>query len=73
MSIRIPESELMAEKLGMIVLCENCGKRLKRKYVARIGYWDHEDTDTFWCDETGWSKALARPGPLANTYEWEPK
>jgi hypothetical protein len=71
--INIPETELMAEKLGMIVLCENCGKRLIRKSVARIGYYHHEENETFWCAEKGGFRASARLGPLAREYDREPK
>ena len=79
--INISDSELMAEKLGMIVLCENCGKRLKRTYVARIGTWRHEDSDSCWCPMRkiegkciiGSGQAHPRKGPMADCYEMEPK
>ena len=78
--IEIPDTELMAEKLGMIVLCDNCGKRLKRVYAARIPTWQHEETDDYWCPMrkvdgrciTGiLDSASPRSGPLADQYEME--
>jgi hypothetical protein len=71
--IEIPDTELMAEKLGMIVLCE---------YFARIVVWQHEDTNNHWCEMrkvegkciTGsYGPASPRKGPLADQYKWEPK
>lgn len=47
---KIPDSELMAEKLGMIVLCENCGGRLKKVNVLRIYCWAHESNNSGWCN-----------------------
>jgi hypothetical protein len=52
MNVEIPESELMAEKLGMIVLCQNCGKRLEYKISLRIKVWSHIDTNLQSCTET---------------------
>ena len=49
--IKIPESELMAEKLGMINLCKNCGQRLIRKSIARIPVWHHEATNSLYCPD----------------------
>ena len=66
--LNISDSELMAEKLGIIVLCNNCGKRLVRTNIARIPIWEHEDTKSFLCDETG-VMAIARKGPLSEYYE----
>jgi hypothetical protein len=81
---KISDGELMAEKLGMIVLCEHCGKRLCRSSVARIRTWRHAADDTYWCygkeindmesdDPRIQEGATARKGPLADQYEWEPK
>jgi hypothetical protein len=75
----IPDTELMAEKLGMIVLCENCGKRLKRTSIVRIRTWTHEETNNYWCEKR-WEigrmitrQASPRLGPFANQYESEPQ
>lgn len=46
----ISDSELMAEKLGIIVLCENCGERLIRTSVVRVPLWTHEKTNLVRCD-----------------------
>lgn len=73
MKVEIPDTELMAEQLGMIVLCENCGKRLKRRYVARIPAWEHEATGLIWCGNRGEWSASARKGPLAIEMDKEPK
>jgi len=45
----IPDSELMAEKLGMVVLCANCGRRLEQ--VGRLGTWKHEDSKLGYCSD----------------------
>ena len=72
--VNIPETELMAEKLGMITLCENCGKRLKRAYVARIPCWAHEHNNFGWCDEnSAHPYAQPRKSSLANQRYMEPQ
>jgi hypothetical protein len=75
--VTIPDTELMAEKLGMIVLCEHCGKRLSRCYVARIPRWKHTDTNLYGCNIFSIANlppcAKPRSGPLADSYEMEPQ
>jgi len=75
MPIEIPDTELMAEKLGMIVLCDNCGERLERCYPVRIPTWRHTRTKEYFCSttESFGSHATARLGPLAIQYEMEPR
>lgn len=41
----IPESERMAEKLGLITLCKWCGKRIEPTQVMRMIVWSHIDSD----------------------------
>ena len=80
----IPDTELMAEKLGMIVLCQNCGQRLKRDYVARIPCWRHElNNDYYYClpdyqiandNRLIWKNyAKTRPSELVDAYDMEPQ
>ena len=76
--------ELMAEKLGMIVLCEHCGKRLKRTSIARIGTWTHEETNNYWCEMkkidgiptlrlARAGTAMPRRTSLSDQYDMEPQ
>ena len=82
MDTLIPDTELMAEKLGMIILCEHCGKRLKRTSIARIGTWTHEETNNYWCEmkkiEGGVLMGISHVASpcrssLSDQYEMEPQ
>jgi hypothetical protein len=60
MDILIPDTELMAEKLGMIVLCSHCGKRIDWIKVGKVYYWNHIDNDSLWCGNSGEWRACSR-------------
>ena len=62
----IPDTELMAEKLGMVVLCAHCGGRLKSISVLRIPLFIHISNESVWCSDKGGFRASARNGPLAD-------
>jgi hypothetical protein len=72
----IPEPELMAEKLGIIDLCENCGQRIIRvddeqvsEFVRSLAnlsmeetVWMHENTRKLRCNPKQTIKSfLAKP------------
>ena len=46
----ILDSELMAEKLGLIVLCQNCGERIYRCEKLTGQSWLHEKTNEKICE-----------------------
>lgn len=53
----------MAEKLGMIVLCKNCGKRIFIFHAGDYSNWIHENKklQPCWCDSTtSWLYAQPR-------------
>jgi len=50
--MKIPDTELMAEKLGIIVLCENCRLRIKKIEKFSGYYWAHENNGAQVCLQT---------------------
>lgn len=63
MSYEISDADLMAEKLGIITLCEHCGKRVDES----SGGWFHHDTGAMCCSNTG-----VQTGPNSWTFRFVP-
>ena len=50
MKLEIPDTDLMAEMLGIAILCEHCGKQI---FQIDNGSWFHSDTSAMCCSNTG--------------------
>jgi hypothetical protein len=50
-SLEIPDTDLMAEMLGIAILCEHCGKQIYED--EKYGSWFHSDNKTMCCSNTG--------------------